>query len=103
MADTTSLEGLKEALESKSNAAAAAVKTEAEAPAEAVTEAVQAPVAVFAELEALPEPKKDELGRSYATGKRKNAIARVWINRGSSCAAIILHISVIPHTSTRGI
>jgi len=83
MADTTSLEGLKEALESKSNAAAAAVKTEAEAPAEAVTEAAQAPVAVFAEPEALPEPKKDELGRSYATGKRKNAIARVWIKPGS--------------------
>jgi small subunit ribosomal protein S9 len=26
---------------------------------------------------------KDELGRSYATGKRKNAIARVWIKPGS--------------------
>lgn len=25
----------------------------------------------------------DEQGRSYATGKRKNAIARVWIKRGS--------------------
>lgn len=25
----------------------------------------------------------DSLGRSYATGKRKNAIARVWIKRGS--------------------
>jgi small subunit ribosomal protein S9 len=31
----------------------------------------------------LPEPKIDELGRSYATGRRKNAIARVWIKRGS--------------------
>jgi small subunit ribosomal protein S9 len=29
------------------------------------------------------EPKIDELGRSYATGKRKNAVARVWIKRGS--------------------
>ena len=26
---------------------------------------------------------KDKLGRSYATGKRKNAIARVWIKAGS--------------------
>nr|WP_267894808.1 30S ribosomal protein S9 [Hyphobacterium indicum] len=25
----------------------------------------------------------DELGRSYATGKRKDAVARVWIKRGS--------------------
>lgn len=27
--------------------------------------------------------KLDELGRAYATGKRKNAIARVWVTRGS--------------------
>ena len=31
----------------------------------------------------LPEPKIDDLGRSYATGKRKNSIARVWIKPGS--------------------
>ncbi|MBB5514881.1 small subunit ribosomal protein S9 [Rubricella aquisinus] len=29
------------------------------------------------------EPVRDELGRSYATGKRKDAIARVWVKRGS--------------------
>ena len=29
------------------------------------------------------EPVKDELGRSYATGKRKDAVARVWIKPGS--------------------
>ena len=29
------------------------------------------------------EPVIDSLGRSYATGKRKNAIARVWIKPGS--------------------
>ncbi len=28
------------------------------------------------------EPKRDNLGRSYATGRRKNAIARVWIKPG---------------------
>ena len=28
------------------------------------------------------EPQKDAQGRSYATGKRKNAIARVWIKPG---------------------
>jgi small subunit ribosomal protein S9 len=29
------------------------------------------------------DPVIDELGRSYATGRRKNAIARVWVKRGS--------------------
>jgi small subunit ribosomal protein S9 len=28
------------------------------------------------------EPKRDALGRSYATGRRKNAVARVWIRAG---------------------
>jgi small subunit ribosomal protein S9 len=29
-----------------------------------------------------PKPKIDAKGRAYATGKRKNAIARVWVKRG---------------------
>lgn len=29
------------------------------------------------------EPQIDALGRSYSTGKRKNAIARVWVKRGT--------------------
>ena len=29
------------------------------------------------------EPVRDELGRSYASGKRKDAVARVWIKPGS--------------------
>ena len=29
------------------------------------------------------EAKLDEFGRAYATGKRKNAVARVWIKPGS--------------------
>ena len=28
-------------------------------------------------------PKLDKLGRSYATGKRKSSIARVWMKLGS--------------------
>ncbi len=28
------------------------------------------------------EPKRDQYGRSYSTGRRKNAIARVWIKPG---------------------
>ena len=38
------------------------------------------------EAEAAPvtrEPVRDDLGRSYATGKRKDAVARVWIKPGS--------------------
>jgi len=31
----------------------------------------------------LPEPKRDPQGRSYATGKRKDAVARVWIKPGT--------------------
>ncbi len=38
-------------------------------------------VTVEAEPEA-PAPRRDELGRSYATGKRKDAVARVWIKPG---------------------
>ncbi len=29
------------------------------------------------------EPIRDRLGRSYATGKRKDAVARVWVKSGS--------------------
>ncbi|MBL4628782.1 MAG: 30S ribosomal protein S9 [Roseicyclus sp.] len=29
------------------------------------------------------EPQRDALGRTYATGKRKDAVARVWIKPGS--------------------
>jgi small subunit ribosomal protein S9 len=29
------------------------------------------------------QPQRDALGRSYATGKRKNAVARVWIRPGN--------------------
>jgi small subunit ribosomal protein S9 len=29
------------------------------------------------------QPKLDEFGRAYATGKRKNAVARVWIKPGT--------------------
>ncbi len=39
---------------------------------------VSSPVA-----EAPAEPQIDSLGRSYATGKRKDAIARVWIKAGT--------------------
>ena len=47
----------------------------AAAPAEA-----EAPVT---ETAVNREPQRDDLGRSYATGKRKDAVARVWIKPGS--------------------
>ena len=45
----------------------------------ALTETSAAP----AETVAPVEPKIDKQGRAYATGRRKNAIARVWIKRGT--------------------
>ncbi len=72
MADeVTSLDDLKDLT--------AGATAEAAAPAEGaeVIEAVEVIDVI------LPEPKIDAQGRSYATGKRKNAIARVWIKPGS--------------------
>src|SRR3984957_11324809 len=40
------------------------------------------PAAVVAPEQPKREPKRDALGRSYATGRPKNAPARVWINPG---------------------
>ncbi len=42
-----------------------------------------APEAQPVEPEEKPEPKIDALGRAYATGKRKDAVARVWIKQGA--------------------
>ena len=47
---------------------------------EAVAEGVDAPVV---EEVVNREPVRDEYGRAYATGKRKDAVARVWIKPGS--------------------
>jgi len=44
--------------------------------------AVSADVPVMEET-VVREPVRDALGRSYATGKRKDAVARVWIKPGS--------------------
>jgi small subunit ribosomal protein S9 len=50
------------------------------AVAEGVIATEDAPVA---EVVINREPVRDALGRSYATGKRKDAVARVWIRPGS--------------------
>jgi small subunit ribosomal protein S9 len=45
---------------------------------------LEALAALSSNPEAAPaQPKIDAQGRSYATGKRKNAVARVWIKPGS--------------------
>jgi small subunit ribosomal protein S9 len=67
---TGTLADLKEALAARQAAA------EAEA-AEAGT-----PVAPVVSTQPKREPKRDELGRSYATGRRKESTARVWIKPG---------------------
>ena len=41
-----------------------------------------------AEPEDSNEPKIDAQGRAYATGKRKNAVARVWIKPGSGRVSV---------------
>ncbi|NQV48841.1 MAG: 30S ribosomal protein S9 [Rhodospirillaceae bacterium] len=70
--EVTTLENLKEAMASSN----APVET-----AEVVETVVSAPVEPDAD--APVQPKIDDLGRAYATGKRKNAIARVWIKPGA--------------------
>jgi len=70
--ETVTLENLKDAMEGA-----------AAAPAEAAPEvAAEEPVEAAVDPSLPPEPKIDEHGRSYATGKRKDAVARVWIKPG---------------------
>ena len=69
---------LGEALREAQAEAAATAEETSSAPDEATV----APV--MSEPSAAPaEPKLDAQGRAYATGKRKNAVARVWIKPGS--------------------
>ena len=41
------------------------------------------PAAAEAVVAAPRTPQRDALGRAYATGKRKNAVARVWVKPGT--------------------
>ncbi|MDX1422972.1 MAG: 30S ribosomal protein S9 [Kiloniellales bacterium] len=53
-----------------------------------LSELGEATGAVPAEAEDSSEPKLDAQGRAYATGKRKNAVARVWIKPGSGRVSV---------------
>ena len=50
--------------------------------------AVTGGVEAVTEVETPREPVRDELGRAYATGKRKDAVARVWIKPGSGKVSV---------------
>jgi small subunit ribosomal protein S9 len=67
---TGSLADLKEALAAR----------QAAAEAEAAISGAPAPIPVSTQPKR--EPKRDEYGRSYATGRRKESTARVWIKPG---------------------
>jgi small subunit ribosomal protein S9 len=53
-----------------------------QATAEAEAEATGVPAPVVVSTQPKREPKRDALGRSYATGRRKESTARVWIKPG---------------------
>jgi small subunit ribosomal protein S9 len=57
-----------------------------------MSDTIKEPTRTLADLQSLGttavaevevQPQRDSFGRSYATGKRKNAIARVWIKPGN--------------------
>ncbi len=87
MADKKSLSDLAALTSAKPEAPAPA---EAEAPA-AEAEAAEAPATAEAEMPTpsgqieavLREQQLDKYGRAYATGRRKDAVARVWLKPGS--------------------
>jgi small subunit ribosomal protein S9 len=51
-------------------------------------EALKSLATPSAETAANREPIRDAQGRSYATGKRKNAVARVWIKPGKGVITV---------------
>jgi small subunit ribosomal protein S9 len=77
MADEENTGALGDALKEAAAAAPAdSVGDEAATVGQPATVAVMDPSVTL-------EPKVDAQGRAYATGKRKNAVARVWIRPGS--------------------
>ncbi len=86
MADKKSLSDLgaltKQPEAETASPAADTTTTEAPAADAAVEETVEAPVNVQPEAP-LREQQLDKYGRAYATGRRKDAVARVWLKPGS--------------------
>lgn len=63
--------------------ALAAARAEAAAAESAEAAEAAEPVEPAEPEASSTEPSVDGLGRAYATGKRKNAVARVWLKRGA--------------------
>ena len=80
MADKKSLSDLAELTKEPAAAPAEEADAEVAAPAEETAEAAPPPPVEAAPLR---EQQLDKYGRAYATGRRKDAIARVWLKPGS--------------------
>ena len=76
MSDTDSVSSLADLKNLTATAPAAA-------PADAPSADAEAPVVPAAPTAPLRDREVDAQGRSYATGRRKDAVARVWIKPGS--------------------
>ena len=83
MSDTDTRQSLADLAELTNAAAAAAPAAAPAAAAPAVEAAAEAPVAPAAPPAPLREREVDAQGRSYATGRRKDAVARVWVKPGT--------------------
>ena len=86
MADKKSLSDLGKLTgqEPEAPAPAPAAETTATEASPAVETTVEAPAPINLQPEApLREQQLDKFGRAYATGRRKDAIARVWLKPGS--------------------
>jgi small subunit ribosomal protein S9 len=85
MSDTLqSLSDLAKLTGEAAEAPAEAPAAEAAAPAEAADAAeAPAPAQPLAPTTPLREQQLDKQGRAYATGRRKDAVARVWLKPGS--------------------
>ena len=69
--------------QSLSDLASLAANAPAPAPAVAETVAADAPIAPVQPAAPLRAQEIDSLGRAYATGRRKDAVARVWVKPGT--------------------
>ncbi|MGE4313514.1 MAG: 30S ribosomal protein S9 [Pseudobdellovibrionaceae bacterium] len=70
------------------NALGDAIAQSADASAETKVETVKADAKSGNEAAPKREAKKDAQGRSYATGRRKDAVARVWIKPGKGVVMV---------------
>ena len=82
MADKKSLSDLGKLTGQAEPEAPAPAATDAPPATEATETVVEAPVNVQAEAP-LREQQLDKQGRAYATGRRKDAVARVWLKPGT--------------------